>query len=559
VDRPRDRTEERLALLVRAGEMFHRSLEVGETLDNVARMAVESFADLCLFDLIDDQSARLYVTAGAHRNPAVEPMLKNLASAILYNTTTSLHPAVRVSRTGEPYFLPVVDEAAIMEHATSPEHAGFMRRMGYRSKIVVAVEAQGRIFGALTFVRTGNAEPFGVHDVQAAEELGRRAGLAVANAKQYYREQHVAATLQRAFLSQDFPSRPGLVFHALYRPAVGDSDLGGDWYDAFEIGDGTIIITIGDVTGKGIEAARLMVQLRQSVRIAATLSREPSEILRIVNQSLLYDRADALATAFVGVIGPRADAVRYASAGHPSALLRLENGALQTLASTAPPLGVFADTVFEAATVEITGPSLLVLYTDGVTEAARDPVAGEELLRRVVESEAAVHAANPARYIERAVAIDEQRDDVAILTVQFGFNERQWRFEAGDSAVAYAIKRDFMATLNDLAEASAESVEACELIFAELIGNVVRHAPGPLSISLCATGPDVTLHVIDEGPGFDFRPALPDDVWAECGRGLYLISKLSRDVAVSHLPGYGSHITVMLPVVSRELVPALTS
>lgn len=557
MERSGDRTGERLALLVRAGEMFHRSLDVGDTLNNVARMAVESFADLCLFDLIDDRSTRLYVTAGAHRDPSIEPLLKNLGSAILYNAASTLHPAVRVSRTGEPFFLPIVDAATIAEHATSAEHAAFMRRMGYRSKIVVAVTAQGRVFGALTFVRTGEGEPFDNFDLQAAEELGRRAGLAVANAKRYHREQHVAETLQQAFLSQDFPSRPGLLFHALYRPGIGDSDLGGDWYDAFTTADGAVVITIGDVTGHGIEAARLMVQLRQSVRIAATLSRDPGEMLRIVNQALLFERTDNLATAFVGVIAPDAQVVRYASAGHPPAFLRTENGGIEMLAATGPPLGVFPDTVFASATVAIVGPALLVLYTDGITECTRDPVAGEDLLRRVVECEAAVHAANPARYIERVCAREVQRDDIAIMTVQFGFCDRQWRFEAGDSVVAYAIKRDFMATLADVVDATTENVEACELIFAELIGNVVRHAPGPLSLSLSTSGRDVVLHVIDEGPGFDYQPALPDDVWSECGRGLFLISKLARHISVAHLPGYGSYITATLPVDCRGLVPAV--
>src|ERR1700684_4545145 len=92
-----DRTQERLGLLVRAGEMFHRSLEVYETLDNVARMAVESFSDLCLFDIIDEHSERLYVTAGAHRDPSMDALLKNLGSSILYDTEPRLHPALRVA------------------------------------------------------------------------------------------------------------------------------------------------------------------------------------------------------------------------------------------------------------------------------------------------------------------------------------------------------------------------------------------------------------------------------------------------------------------------------
>lgn len=552
-----NRTEERLVLLVRAGEMFHRSREIGEMLNDAARMAVESFADLCFFDLIDERSGRLYVAAGAHWDPLLEPLLKNPGSSILYNAERVPHPAVRVSQTGESFFVPVLDAALIAEHASSAEHSAFMNQMGYRSKIVVAVTAEGRTFGALTFVRTRHAESFDADDVQAAEEFGRRAGVATANAKKYSRERHVAETLQRVFLSQDFPSKPGLVFDALYRPAIGDSELGGDWYDAFETPDGSIVVTIGDASGKGVQATRQMVLLRQSVRIAATLSRDPAEILRTVNQALLFDRTGTFATAFVGVIAPDARTVRYASAGHPPALLRGEDVAIDKLAATAPPLGVFAETVFESRTAAVVGPALLVLYTDGIIEVAHDAVAGEDMLYRVVKSDAVVHAANPARYIERAVAREIPRDDIAIMTVQFGLGNRHWRFEAGDSSVAYAIKREFMSSLSAVADPASGDLESCELIFAKLIGNAVRHAPGPLSISVSTSGNDVVLHVIDEGPGFEYRPWLPEDVWSECGRGLFLISQLGRNVEVSRLPGYGSHINVTLPVQSRQEVSPL--
>lgn len=557
MDRSGDRTQERFALLVRAGEMFHESLELGDTLDNVARMAVESFSDICLFDLIDERSERLYVTAGAHRDPSVEPLLKNLRSAILYNVERLLHPAVRVSRTGKSFFAPVLDAGSIAEHAASADHAASMQRLGYRSKIIVAVTAQDRIFGALTFIRTQHAEAFDAYDLQAAEELGRRAGLATASAKQYYREQHVAETLQRAFLSHDFPNKPGLLFQARYRRGIIDSDLGRDWYDAFETADGSIVFTIGDATGKGVDAARLIVQLRQSVRIAATLSRDPAEILRTLNQTILLERTDALATAFVGVIAPDVRTMWYSSAGHPPAFLRKEHGEVDRLASAAPPLGMFAETIFKSRSVGITGPALLVLYTDSVTELTHDTIAGEEMLCRVVESEAVVHAANPARYIERAVARDARRNDIAIMTVQFGAGNREWRFEAGDASVAYALKGEFMSSLSDLADAGSSELEACELIFAELIGNAVRHAPGPLSISLSTSVEDVVvLHVIDEGPGFEYRPSLPEDVWSECGRGLFLISQLGSNLEVSRLPGYGSYVKVTLPISSRRKAPA---
>ena len=547
-----DRTQERLGLLVRAGEMFHRSLEVDETLDNVARMAVESFSDLCLFDIIDEHSERLYVTAGAHRDPSMDALLKNLGSSILYDTELGIHPAVRVAQSGEPFFVPVFDEAAIHKHAASANHAAFMRRMGYRSKIVVPVIAHSHIFGALSFVRTADTMPFDEQDVDAAQELGRRAGLAVANAKQFHREQHVAATLQRAFLTQDFPRRDGLAFHALYRPGKGDAELGGDWYDAFTVADGSIVITIGDVTGKGIEAARLMVQLRQAVRVGATIDPDPGAILRIVNETLLLDRGDAIATAFVGTIAPDSRTLRYASAGHPPPFLCDNDAGVQSLSGSDPPLGIQSGLTFDTNSLKVEQPATLVLYTDGVTEATRDAIAGENLLRAVLASDALNFAANPARFVERAVGRNQSQDDVAIMTVRFGKRKTSRHWDVADPAAAYALKGSVLGALHEIAEFTVEQEQNLHMIFSELVGNAVRHAPGALSISLSDDAGKVYLHVIDEGPGFEQSPTLPSDIWSESGRGLFLISALAKDLTVERLAGFGSHVIVEVQLKARK-------
>jgi anti-sigma regulatory factor (Ser/Thr protein kinase) len=87
----------------------------------------------------------------------------------------------------------------------------------------------------------------------------------------------------------------------------------------------------------------------------------------------------------------------------------------------------------------------------------------------------------------------------------------------------------------------------CQVIFSELIGNAVRHAPGGLSVSVSREGSAVELHVIDDGPGFNSEPSLPDDLWAESGRGLFLIKELAEKLTIEKLPGYGSYIRVGLP------------
>ncbi|MEO9264220.1 MAG: SpoIIE family protein phosphatase [Candidatus Baltobacteraceae bacterium] len=545
------RDQERLVLLVRAGEIFHQSLDVAATLNNVAKVAVETFADLCLFDLLDDQSERLFVTASAHRDPSMEDALASV-STILYVEEFGVHPVVQVTRTGQPFFLPHIDEETLVRHSASRQHEQYMRRFGYRSKIVVPVTAQNRLFGALTFVRTSELIEFDQADLLFAIELGRRAGVAVANAKQFHREQYVAETLQRSFLPREFPSRQNLEISAYYRPGSTEADVGGDWYDAFENERGHIVITIGDVTGKGIEAARFMVFMRQAIRVAALDALDPRHIASVCNRLLLAEIPNRFASAFVGILDPSTRRLRYVSAGHPPPLMRSSNREVFSLKPPSAPLGAFRDVEFAEHEIFCPPGSALVLYTDGIIEVSRDVAMGQEALTRVVASNAFAHAANQAEFVERAIGSQPPRDDIAILVLTFGRAEQRWRFEAADARAAHTMREKYYETLINLCRPSEKQLADCGLIFSELIGNAVRYAAGALSVTLQILEKGVILHVIDVGPGFDYDASLPSDLWAEGGRGLFLISKLAGDVCVERLPGLGSHVSVKLPIVCRH-------
>ena len=179
------------------------------------------------------------------------------------------------------------------------------------------------------------------------------------------------------------------------------------------------------------------------------------------------------------------------------------------------------------------------------------------MLKSVLSSDAVLYASNPAEFVERAIAGQTPRDDIAVIVVNFAQTTMRWQFEAADSRSAYTMRDEYFRSLLRWSEADDDQLSVCGLIFAELIGNAVRHAAGPLSASLEVRGDAIVLHVIDEGPGFDFVPALPRNLWAESGRGLYLIQRLSRGVRAERLPGRGSHVAVTLPVECdhREMRP----
>jgi len=190
--------------------------------------------------------------------------------------------------------------------------------------------------------------------------------------------------------------------------------------------------------------------------------------------------------------------------------------------------------------------ALLMLYTDGLTEVDRDPLEGEAAIERLLSGEEVLYAANPARFASRLIAGKRARDDMAILTVRFGRTQGRWAFDVADSAAAYAIKRDF-ATAVTSAYGSAANLNACEMIFSELVGNVLRYAPGRLSLGLSVDGRGIWLHVMDDGPGFNGPPSLPNDLWSESGRGLFLVAALSEEFRITRLPVYGTYVKVLLP------------
>jgi anti-sigma regulatory factor (Ser/Thr protein kinase) len=269
------------------------------------------------------------------------------------------------------------------------------------------------------------------------------------------------------------------------------------------------------------------------------------------NRLLLAETGERLASAFIGVLDPQTRTLEYVSAGHAPPLLRLPDRRIEVLEQPSVPLGVQHDARFEAFRRSFEPGSMLVLYTDGVIEITRDVIAGERMLGDVLASDAIVRMGNPAEFIERAIANEAPHDDIAILVLDFGQTEANWQFEAADARAAYTMREEFFRLLSRTCNAGSSEISTCGLIFAELIGNAVRHAPGPIGISLEFQGEDVILHVVDKGPGFQYDPHLPADVWSESGRGLFLVSKLAKHVRADRIPGLGAHIAVTLPVRRR--------
>lgn len=364
------------------------------------------------------------------------------------------------------------------------------------------------------------------------------------------RQSLAADAFQHAALPSELPSVPGMLFDSVYIPAISESRIGGDWYDAVRLPDGRVIISIGDVAGFGLHSSVTMAAVRQSIRAAAEMNPEPMMILYAADRTLRSQWPSMIVTSFVCVYDPVQEVISYASAGHPPPMLRHPDGSVVELDAVGLPLGLrVRDDSDYVRVVPFERGAFVVFYTDGLTESRRDVVAGMLELHALVENEIVALSDTPARAIYELMLPEGTADDVAIMTLRSDavgdLGLRRWNLESEDSSVAAGVRHEFVAMLAARGICD-EDLFSAELVFGEMIGNVVRYAPGSMEIVLDFNGSAPVLHFLDAGPGFAVNPRLPSDDMSERGRGLFLVWALTEEFTVSRLPSMGSHARAVL-------------
>jgi PAS domain S-box-containing protein len=269
--------------------------------------------------------------------------------------------------------------------------------------------------GSVT-VRSG--VPFGRDAVTLLDELAARASVAIENAHLYEREHRVAGTLQRAMLPAELPEVDGVAFDAVYFPGVTEAEIGGDWYDAIAFPDGRVVVSIGDVTGRGLTAAVIMGRMRQAIETLALYESDPVRLLDAADGVLRRAHPDAIVTALVGVVDPAARTMTYATAGHPAPIVREPGGAVRQLPGRGLPLGLRDGDSEPAITVELAPAALVVFFTDGLVESTRDIDEGERRVFAALADDAVAGGVAPAAALVARVLVGGVRDDVAVLTMR---------------------------------------------------------------------------------------------------------------------------------------------
>lgn len=225
---------------------------------------------------------------------------------------------------------------------------------------------------------------------------------------------------------QDIPRElPGVRFGHLYRSATEQARVGGDFYDVFELEDGRIGLLIGDVCGHGIQAARIATMVKDSVGAFAHQFHRPHLVLRDTNRLLLEKKVSGFVTVFLGVLEPSSDVLIYASAGHPAPLVA-HGPEVSALEPTGPPLGVFHAARYHDCETYVSKGSLLLLYTDGITEARRgDDLFGEDRLRQLLSSRPVEAEFLPQWILDHVLTFSGHalQDDIALLALSFTADE----------------------------------------------------------------------------------------------------------------------------------------
>ncbi|MGH2831431.1 MAG: SpoIIE family protein phosphatase [Solirubrobacteraceae bacterium] len=407
----------RLEFLAQASELLASSLDYQETLRTVAGLAVPQIADWCAVDLFDQDGDRVPV-AVAH----VDPAKLELAQRLRQYGPDQLDPEQGlglVRRTGEPLLYPEISQEMLERGATDPEQLRLLREVGLRSALIVPMKAQGRTIGALTLVNAESERTFDEDDVKFVEQIAERASIATENARLYSERSRVAQTLQSSLLPQALPDVPGWELSSMYRPASDESDVGGDFYDVWRI-ERDWIMMIGDVTGKGVEAAAVTSLVRHCAWSASEVDPQPAQILARIDASLKRRGSLSLCTALcLRISGARCE---VASGGHPL-LLHLGKQGVAEIGQPGTLLGGCAKTHWPLQRFTMRPGESLIAITDGVTDAL-----GTDRERfgvaRLREALTDKHASADTLKDRLAEAVDQfqvgsQADDMAIVTMRF--------------------------------------------------------------------------------------------------------------------------------------------
>lgn len=398
--------EDQLRFIAAATDALTRTLNLNDAMEALLELIVPTWADWAAVYLVEE-SGRVSRMAECHCDPSREWLARALEMLETSAPAGRGAVATALRRTR-----PQLDRDVRCRTHDDERCRGLVL-----SRIAVPFIVGGAAIGALVVYRTSAEGRYGDDDLHLFEELAQRAALALTNARSFERERRVAAVLQEASLPRILPRVDHLHLDAIYRPGRHEANIGGDWYDAFELPDGRVALTIGDVLGSGLRAAVTMTKLRQAMQSAALIQPDPNAMLAAADGTLRMHDPDAYATAIAAIFDPTTHVITFASAGHPGPLLRTQDGRVEEYTSPGTMLGMRPPDEKQATAVALPTGSVLVFFTDGLVEATKNIFEGHTRLVTAFERDDVAGCPRPAEALASAVLGPSGAvDDVAILT-----------------------------------------------------------------------------------------------------------------------------------------------
>jgi PAS domain S-box-containing protein len=407
-------------LLARTGELVTDAADYRALLERVPGLLVPEFADWCSIELPGESGLLERVAMAVHDPERLGAIHELRERYPLRGDRPSRIGDVLL--TGEPRLIQVTDEW-LREIAVDAEHLRILREIAMGSVLSAPMNAGGTVAGALVFVNHEGSRRFDEHDLVIAEEVARRAALAIESARLAEERTRVADALQRELLPPSVPRMPGWEVATMYEPAGEVNDVGGDFYEVFAV-DGGWAVVLGDVSGKGATAAALTAEARHTIRTAGMLGSDPAVGLQVLDRNLRERDEVALCSVAMLVLPDTestTEEVQIYLAGHPYPILIHHGGRAEPVGEPGPLLGVAEDPSWPGVKVTLEPGDQLVLYTDGVIEARREGGErfGSERLRQGLAGCAAPDAA-----VERVrgalweFGARAQDDDAALVAIR---------------------------------------------------------------------------------------------------------------------------------------------
>jgi serine phosphatase RsbU (regulator of sigma subunit) len=294
-------------------------------------------------------------------------------------------------------------------------------KFGAKSLLVVPLIIRAETIGCLTFHHNSRAVPFNEAQIDFAGQLSTAVSFALENARLYAEKRHIADALQHSLLTMP-KEVPGVRFGNLYRSATRTARVGGDFYDIFELPDNRVGIIIGDVSGKGLEAAKLTSLVKNTIRAYAAEGHAPGEVMSKTNDlTCQISNPSTFVTVFFGVLDTNTGELLYCGAGHPPAFIKPGSGAVRSLETTSPVIGIMPDFEFSTDRYGLKRGESLFLYTDGATDArCGRELFGEARLKQLV-GQLKPNTIEELPHLVFAKLLDyshaELADDLALLAV----------------------------------------------------------------------------------------------------------------------------------------------